>query len=313
MKILIFGRGIIGALYGWALEQSGNTVEFYVRPDRAAQNGPVLPVRFYDARFKFRGTLVQESWPITQIEEISADHNYDVIIISVQHQLFAQAAKALTGKAGNATLLMFNNFWTDPLLAVSSLPTDQLAWGFPGAGGAFDTHGTLHGGLLKQVQFGTFGADPSAREVAVRQLFSAAGFKIKEHRDFRSWLYMHFAANAGIHLEALRANSVRAVFYSKTHAQSAIRSTQELLPLLNARGVDTTVDASDLALYKLPPWVGARVLKMSVTFFPPLTAAILHNEPREELKRFCQDVLFEAHRLGVELPSFEASSSLFEV
>jgi ketopantoate reductase len=28
MKILIFGRGVIGTLYGWALEKAGQSVEF---------------------------------------------------------------------------------------------------------------------------------------------------------------------------------------------------------------------------------------------------------------------------------------------
>ena len=32
MKILMFGRGVIAAAYGWALERAGHEVEFYVRP-----------------------------------------------------------------------------------------------------------------------------------------------------------------------------------------------------------------------------------------------------------------------------------------
>lgn len=31
MKILVFGRGVIGSQYGWALENAGHTVDFYVR------------------------------------------------------------------------------------------------------------------------------------------------------------------------------------------------------------------------------------------------------------------------------------------
>ena len=32
MKILVFGRGVIATVYGWALERAGHDVEFYVRP-----------------------------------------------------------------------------------------------------------------------------------------------------------------------------------------------------------------------------------------------------------------------------------------
>lgn len=39
MKVLMFGRGTIATIYGWALEKSGRHVEFYVRPGRAKEYG----------------------------------------------------------------------------------------------------------------------------------------------------------------------------------------------------------------------------------------------------------------------------------
>jgi ketopantoate reductase len=39
MKILFWGRGVIGTLYAWAFENAGHTVEFYVREGRKAQYG----------------------------------------------------------------------------------------------------------------------------------------------------------------------------------------------------------------------------------------------------------------------------------
>ena len=79
MKILIFGRGVIGTLYGWALEKAGHSVEFYVRPGRAAEYGSVLPLKFYDARTKLNGELVEENWAIRMREDLPADHDYELI------------------------------------------------------------------------------------------------------------------------------------------------------------------------------------------------------------------------------------------
>ena len=312
MKILIFGRGVIGALYGWALEKAGHTVEFYVRAGRKAHFGTVLALDFYDTRTRTMGARVRANWPITMREEIPVDNDYDLIVVSVQPQAFAAAASALQGKVAKATVLIFSNFWTDPLRSVSLLPGNQLAWGFPAAGGSFDARGVLHGGLLKQVQFGTFGTDPSTREVAVRDVFSRAGFKIKEHRDFRSWLWIHFAVNAGFHLQALRAGSVKLAFQLLPQAHGAVLNVRELIPVLKARGVDIVHDANDLAPYKLPPWVGAALLKMAADFFPPMAASLEHNELREELRTFCREVYAEARRLGISVPRFAASASLFE-
>ena len=312
MKILIFGRGVIGALYGWALERAGHTVEFYVRAGRKAQFGGVLALDFYDTRTRAMGALVKADWPITMREKIPVDNDYDLIIVSVQPQAFAAAASALEGRVAKATVLIFNNFWSDPLQSVTPLPGNQLAWGFPAAGGSFDARGVLRGGLLKQVQFGTFGTDPSAREGAVRDVFSRAGFKIKEHRDFKSWLWIHFAVNAGFHLQALRVGSVKLAFQLLPQAHSAVLNVRELIPVLKARGADIEHDANDLLPYKLPAWVGAAVLKMAADYFPPMAASLEHNELREELRAFCRDVYAEAQRLGISVPRFAASASLFE-
>jgi 2-dehydropantoate 2-reductase len=37
MNILLFGRGVIATLYGWAFEKVGHSVTFYVRPGRSAE------------------------------------------------------------------------------------------------------------------------------------------------------------------------------------------------------------------------------------------------------------------------------------
>ena len=43
IKILMFGRGVIATVYGWALEQAGHDVEFYVRPRVLRPNKSVSP------------------------------------------------------------------------------------------------------------------------------------------------------------------------------------------------------------------------------------------------------------------------------
>ena len=38
-------------------------------------------------------------------------------------------------------------------------------------------------------------------------LFKSSGFKIKEIKDFRSWLFSHFVFGAALHLETLKSNT----------------------------------------------------------------------------------------------------------
>lgn len=302
----MFGRGVISAQYGWAFEKAGHTVEFYVRPGRIAKYGSVLPLKLLDARKKFKGTLIEEKWEITMREELSPKHDYDLIILSVQHYQFKEAAEFLSTRVSNATVLIFNNFWEDPLAQVTAFPKEQLAWGFPQAGGGFDIDGSLKGALFAEVQFGTFDTEPTDRELAVRTLFSNTGFKLTEHRDFKGWLWIHFAIEAGLFGKVVEVGSVEKVASSKEHVKNAILNVQELLPIVAARGIDMARHKSDIAFYSRKAWLAGFMLRMLVKISPPFKLLILsHNNP-EEVKSYCQDVLAEAKHLKMRFPRLES-------
>lgn len=311
MKILMFGRGIVAVLYGWALEKADHSVDFYVRPGRTAAYGRALTLKLSDARTKAQGVLVEETWPLRLREDLPADHDYDLIIVSVQHYQFRAAAAFLGTRASRATILVFNNFWDDPQAAAAALPADQLAWGFPQAGGAIGADGTLVGSLFGKVQFGTFGTAPTAREVAVRDLFQQSGFQLAEDRDWRGWLWTHFAVNAGLFAQSWRAGSPGRVLAAAAQRRAAIRSVRELLPVVAARGINLKARAADVRLYRLPPWLGSILLGLLFKVSPPLRVMVESYANGEEQRRTCHDVLLEAWRLGVAVPRLAAAAPLF--
>ena len=85
-------------------------------------------------------------------EDLDSNHDYDIIIVSVQHYHFEAVEKFLSDKVGKATLLLFNNFWEEPLEQTTNLPTNQLVWGFPMAGGEFDNKSVLNGYLIEKLK-----------------------------------------------------------------------------------------------------------------------------------------------------------------
>ena len=100
---------------------------------------------------------------------------------------FAEVAKFLESRTGDATVLIFSNFWHDPEEATRRLPKDCMAWDFPLAGGAFHSN-VLRGAIFASVNFGTFSASLTGSEVVARKLFRDCGFKISEKANFRDWL-----------------------------------------------------------------------------------------------------------------------------
>ncbi|GGK95936.1 ketopantoate reductase [Sphaerisporangium melleum] len=313
MKILMFGRGVIATIYGWALERAGHDVEFYVRPGRAATYGPTTDLELIDTRRRVWGQRVVEKWPVRYREELRSDHDFDLIVLSVSHHRLAEATAFLSPRVGQATVLVFGNIWTEPPAAIGALPADQIAWGFPQAGGGFGADGTLRGALLPSVLFGTFGRPPTDREQAVRRVFREAGFRLRERPDFRGWLWVHFVANAALHTQGLRLGSLSKLAGATGDLREALLTGRELLPLLEARGVDLRRHRGGVLPFRAPTWLTAPALAWLTTHVAlarvNLTA---HSDPgAEEPREVCRDTLAEARRLGISVPRLEAAEPYF--
>lgn len=306
MKILMFGRGAIATLYGWAFSKAGHKVEYFVRPSRMQEYGDSLPIRVLDARATLQGTMVSETMPTRLRDSIPENHDFDLIIVSVQHYSFEGVAAFLAPRVGNATVLVFNNFWKDPEAAASALPADQLAWGFPAAGGGFPK-GVLTGSLFKTTQFGTFGTPPTARELAVREMFRQAGFGVAEHLDFRSWLLSHFALAGGLLAESLLLGSSVQLMESGAHRRSVIRNVRELVPLLKSRGVNVGWRNREVAIAKLPVWIGGLALGLAWKLIKPMRLAFESHTTPDELLFTCRDLLLDAQERDIPTPRLAAA------
>jgi 2-dehydropantoate 2-reductase len=313
MKILMFGRGVIAVAYGWALEQAGHEIEFYVRPGRAATYGSTVDLELLDARRRPQGRRVTAKWPVRYREALEPDHDFDLIVVSVQHYGFAEAMSFLAPRVGKATVLVFNNLWVEPSAAVDALPVDQVAWGFPAAGGGFGDDGVLRAALMPMVFLGTLGGPPSERAQAVRTVFRQAGFKIRENTDFRGWLFIHFIQNAGLHTQSLKLGSLAELAGKPRNVREAILATRELLPLAEARGVDLRLHRADVLPYTAPVRLAAPVLSWLFGHFPPMRTVMEAHANPEELRAVCRDTLAEARRLGVPVPRLEAAEPYFAV
>jgi 2-dehydropantoate 2-reductase len=301
MNILLFGRGVISTLYGWTFEKAGHNVAFYVRPGRSAEYGSHVHLDILDVRRGTQRKHVDENWALRMVEELPADHAYDLILVSVQSWQFAEVAKFLESRTGNATILIFNNFWCDPEEATRGLPKDQVAWGFPLAGGAFHAN-VLRGAIFASLNFGTFSASLSSSEVEARNLFRDCGFKISEKANFRDWLWIHFATNAGVMSQAVHAGSMESVMRSFGEAREAALTLREILPVLRARGLNLQQNSMELAPFRIPSYLFAGGMVAAFFFSRPFQAVVGRGDHKEEIRRTIMSVLQEAAELGIETP-----------
>ena len=314
MKILMFGRGAISTIYGWALEQAGHEVEFYVRPGRAATYGEAIALDLLDARLRPWGRRVTEAWPPKYRERLKPDHGFDLIVVSLPHHRLAEAASFLAPRVGAATVLIFGNIWAEPLAAIVPLPVEQVAWGFPGAGGGFGDDGVLRGTLSPVVTFGTLGQPPTQRERDARQAFRTAGLRIREQPDIRGWLWLHFIFDAGLHSQSIRIGALADLLGSTSALREALLATRELLPLLHARGVDLRRHRASTRLFRAPARLTAPALSWLLVHVKPARVNFeAHADPKaEEPRRILRDTLTEARRQDVAAPRLEAAQPYLE-
>jgi 2-dehydropantoate 2-reductase len=310
VKILFFGRGVIATQYAWALEKAGHTVAFYVRPGKAAQLGNTVKLDIRDGRSQGNKGIVQEKWQVTLHESLELNHDYDLIVLSVNHHQIAGAVEFLSSRLGKATLLVFNNFFVDPVQAIAPIPLSQVVWGFPGGGGGFYDDGTLHGGFMKLMFLGKIGSfNLNERYDHVRKLFKNAGFSILQSRDFRSWLWFHFVMNAGTEAIAVKVGGYGKVFDSTKNAKQSLILMREMLPLLKAKGDKTSL--STRIMLRLPSGLTGFILhkatkKGSIGRDIMEHCEISGHVTQEANNTFFGDVLHEARRLGVSLPQLES-------
>ncbi len=306
MKILFFGRGVIGTQYAWAFENAGHTVEFYVREGRKEQYGSHVNLDIWDTRRSKKDRIVKEKWPIVTHEEIKENHDYDLVFVSANPEQVSSVVKYLAPRVGNATVLFIGNFWQDIQKSVHPLPLSQVVWGFPGAGGGFEEN-TLYGGLYKTVQFGTFESEPTIRDLEVHKLFTGAGFKVVVQKDFQSWLMNHFVLNAAMEVEVLKCGSFKKVISSHEALAGMGRNIKEMIPVLKAKG--SKLDVMTKVLSDLPPRV-VGFLMSNVVYSPKSMPYALQAHNHYKVGYAVQEVISEARKYGIKAPRLYAVESL---
>ncbi|QTE30854.1 ketopantoate reductase family protein [Pengzhenrongella sicca] len=306
MRILMFGRGVIATIYGRVLDAAGHDVEFYVRPGRAAEYGDEVQLDWIDGRRKPVGRRVRESFRTPLRESIDPGNNFDLVVLSVGHHRLAEASAFLAPRLGTATVLVFGNIWEEPLTAVAPLPADQVVFGFPQAGGGFGDDGVLWGGLLPSVIIGTTDASPTRREQEVFTAFRQAGLAVRQEKDMRGWLWLHFIADAGMFDQAVRSGSLANMIGDRRAFRDALLTTRELLPILEARGVDLRLHRSATLPYRFPLMVAAAFARTTVLIPIARRSLAAHTDPQApEARAVLEDTLHEARRLTIPAPRLE--------
>jgi 2-dehydropantoate 2-reductase len=232
-----------------------------------------------------------------------------LIVVSVNHHQIASVVELLAPNVGNATVLMFNNLFVDPMQAISPIPPENVVWGFPGGGGGIYGGSTLKGGISKMIFLGKIGSTGSdMRYEHVRMLFKNARFSVLQQSDFHGWLWFKFLLNAGLEAGAAKAGGFVKLYDSAENVKYSLLLAREMLPLLKAKGNNAKL--SYRLMLKLPVGIMGFAMCKAMQKGTFARSVMEHAElsghiSKESSSTFYGDVLKEAQELGVTLPMLE--------
>jgi 2-dehydropantoate 2-reductase len=186
VKILVYGAGVIGSLYGAKLARGGHQVTVLARGPRLSdirRSGLVLE----DFLRGDRSTTAVET-----TEHLSPQDRYDIALITVRRDQLATIMPELVANRHIPTLLFMLNNPTGSADLVESLGKDRVLLGFPGAGGSRNGHIISYAMISQQpTTLGESGGRPTPRLHKIARAFHEAGFPTKISADMDAWLKVH--------------------------------------------------------------------------------------------------------------------------
>jgi 2-dehydropantoate 2-reductase len=242
MKVLIYGAGIIGQVYGGRLAQAGHEVSLLARAAAARS----LTER--GIRLRTGGETAQY-FPAV-VTGIPRDEAFDVIFVCVRQDQLTSVLPELAGAVGGLRVFLLNH--CTGLGEIRDLiGPDRVLFGFPGVGGRRMSDGTVEYAEIRQ-QHTTLEPDGM-----VAGMLRRAGFAVDVCNDMDGWLKTHavFITAIGAAILAAGGDSAK-LAADRARVNDMVTAVAEGFGALTRRGIT----------------VGPRPLRLIFTFVPRFAA-----------------------------------------
>jgi 2-dehydropantoate 2-reductase len=289
MKILIYGAGVIGQIYGGRLHAAGHTVHLLARGRNLAQlreHGIVL-VNGNDAR----RTVVK----VPVVEALEPDEAYDLVIVTVRMNQMAAVLEVLRGLTGLPEVLFMLNNPAGSHSLIEAIGSERVLLGFPGCGGALEADGTVRYVLIKEQRttFGTVDGLLTPRLREIMKAFKAANFRVAFEPSMEDWLKTHavFIGCVGAAIVAAGGDSTL-LANRRGDVKTMIRAIREGFAALSALDVRVTPFMLKLIFSYMPSWFSVMYWRRALCT-PMATVAIAPHvrAAPDEMRELARQVL----------------------
>lgn len=246
MRILIFGAGVVGSVYGSRLQRAGHDVVLLARGSRLAQ------LRAYGLELLDARSGTRTAKPIAVVEDAASAGRVDLVLVPVRADQLEAALPALAGMTDGSDVLIFSNIGDHAEAVVAALGSRAL-FGFPGVGGTLDGSVVEHV-LIKQQRtvLGEPGGITTLRVRRLQRVFRQAGFATSISDDIAAWLLAHAAFVVPIAAALDRTGTdPRRLATDQRTLRLMVDATREVFTALRAEG-NRQIPSNIRLFYRMP-------------------------------------------------------------
>jgi ketopantoate reductase len=291
MKVLIYGAGVIGTVYGWQLSKAGHDVTLLVRKGKKAVFQDGICIRCIDQRVKGAAEPVETCFHAAVVEELSPENDYDWIMVAVKSNQLDEVLSVLAENSGSAHILFFQNNWWGDQKIKAHLQPEQYLFGFSRLFGGWENGNTIECILFNAPGMGTMLGEKDGRITPrlqqMAELLKSANLSPEISLDILGWLQFHYVEYLGATGAILKAGMTQAFVKDRELVRKAILATREGLAICRARGADMKAAPSNLKFFNLPLFCWYHSLNTNIVCpisrnflkrtFPRASKSLLHS------------------------------------
>jgi 2-dehydropantoate 2-reductase len=247
VKVLVYGAGVIGQIYGGRLARSGHEVTMLAR----GRTAELLAARGITLR---RGDECWQVRPaVAGAGDVIRDNRFDVVLVTVRLDQVDEVVPELARVAATRVAFLLNRCTGLESLR-EQVGADRTVFAFPGVGGRRHEDGTIS--YLHVPQQKTTVERRDGLEQPVVDLLRSAGFPVALSGQMAGWLKTHavFIAALGAAIAACGADSV-ALAADRGRVADVVAAVDEGFHALARQGIPVTPTPLRLIFTVVPRFV----------------------------------------------------------
>jgi 2-dehydropantoate 2-reductase len=190
MKILLYGAGVMGSLYGAKLQESGQDVSILARGQRLAD------LREHGIVLEDGSTGERTTTRVNVVERLEPDDAYDLVVVVMPKNYIPDVLPVLAANRQTPNILFVCNNAAGPDEMIAALGRERVLLGFVGAGGEREGHIVryiVEPAREQPTTFGELDGDTTPRLKQIAAAFKGAGFPVALSSNMDAWLKTHVA------------------------------------------------------------------------------------------------------------------------